>query len=392
MLASPWMIHLPSYGQDLGVVTDDIPEDEAVQILMSNMVVLGLPSDIYIKHHAMYLEYDEEHEQAKWVAHVISPRVKRGKYYRSNDYRPDPDIVTGSSVEEDYFLKHEDENGKMIYDGFGFHRGHLAPAEDFNWTEKGMTESFYNSNFSPQREVLNGVKWKALEDAFRNYAIDQDVNLYVITCPILNDDLPKIERSVNHVSIPQEFVKIGLDIQNRRGIAVIMTNDGAPFNLVKDAISIDSIESKMGMNFFPNIDEAIESEAYGELWFGKKMEKMTAIDIKQLPKGYINTISASHNLKTERTVCGIVKDFKYSASGNLWLYLDNDKSSSVFAAYVKKENLSIFPPDMQINYMDKAKCFTGKIYKFDNNGYSQMRVESPDLIQDLVIRNSSGHF
>ncbi len=57
--------------------------------------------EILIKHSAMCLVYSEEHEQAKWVAHVITPDVIAGKFSRSNDFRVDPFIKTGSAVEAD---------------------------------------------------------------------------------------------------------------------------------------------------------------------------------------------------------------------------------------------------------------------------------------------------
>jgi Zn-dependent alcohol dehydrogenase len=58
-----------------------------------------------IYHTAFALVYDESHEQAKWVAHLLLPDVATGTEGRTNDFRPDPLIKTGSAVDEDYARK-----------------------------------------------------------------------------------------------------------------------------------------------------------------------------------------------------------------------------------------------------------------------------------------------
>ena len=80
-----------------------------------------------IEHEAMFLVYSEEHEQAKWVLHKISTNILDGKVSRTNDFRKDLLIKTGSSEERDFFLKRKKSNSKYVYEGFGYDRGHLAP-------------------------------------------------------------------------------------------------------------------------------------------------------------------------------------------------------------------------------------------------------------------------
>src|SRR5690606_38682418 len=91
------------------------------------------PGDQIVRHYAMTLSYDEEHEVAAWVAHDLSRDRLRGGVDRSDDFRPDPAIPTGSATLADYRRS-------------GFDRGHLAPAGDFTWSERAMSESFYLSN------------------------------------------------------------------------------------------------------------------------------------------------------------------------------------------------------------------------------------------------------
>ena len=83
-----------------------------------------------IKHHALVISYNEEHEQANWVAHKINKKIIDGNVSRTNNFRVDNQIATGSSEEKDYFLKTKLPSGKYTYDGFGYDRGHLAPSAD----------------------------------------------------------------------------------------------------------------------------------------------------------------------------------------------------------------------------------------------------------------------
>ena len=111
----------------------------------------------------MSLVYSEEHEQAKWVAHIISPDIITGNVSRTNDFRPDPHVSTGSTVEEDYFLKYLQPDSSYKYDGYGFDRGHLAPSADFRWSTTALSESYFYSNMSPQRPEFNRGTWAELE-------------------------------------------------------------------------------------------------------------------------------------------------------------------------------------------------------------------------------------
>jgi endonuclease G len=66
---------------------------------------VGLPAGEQTWHSAMVLSYAEEYEQARWVAHIIRQEVTNGTGTRTNDFREDPLVATGSAVEADYFLK-----------------------------------------------------------------------------------------------------------------------------------------------------------------------------------------------------------------------------------------------------------------------------------------------
>ncbi|MGK0234811.1 MAG: DNA/RNA endonuclease G (NUC1), partial [Psychroserpens sp.] len=106
-----------------------------------------------IKHKYYSISYSEEDEQAEWVAYkIISNRLQN--IDRTNDFREDPNVSTGSSDLTDYI-------------GSGYDRGHLAPAKTMSLNETSMSESFYMSNMSPQIPEFNRGIWKRLEGKVR---------------------------------------------------------------------------------------------------------------------------------------------------------------------------------------------------------------------------------
>jgi endonuclease G len=79
---------------------------------------IGVPSsgnsEEVIDHLAFSLSYNEHHEQANWVMHVILPAISDGNAMRSNDFREDTLVTTGTSLEQDYFLKEKKPSLKKI--------------------------------------------------------------------------------------------------------------------------------------------------------------------------------------------------------------------------------------------------------------------------------------
>lgn len=199
--------------------------------------------------------YAEAFEQAKWVAHIVLPDVVNGNEGRTNDFRPDEKIKTGSAVETDYFLRIPITDSTFKYDGFGYDRGHLAPSADFRYSKKALSESYLYSNMSPQVAKLNGGHWAELEDVIRQYVVRNKTQVYIVSGPVLRPGLPKIERGTNKVSIPEFYFKVALDETNQRAIGFIMPNKDCEYPVMSYACSIDSIESVTGIDFFASLPD-----------------------------------------------------------------------------------------------------------------------------------------
>lgn len=204
------------------------------------------------------LRYNEAHEQAMWVAYQLSAdSLRQNKLPRTDDFRKDPRVRTGSAALQDY-------------QGSGYDRGHLAPAADFSYDDFALSQSFYLSNMSPQVPSFNRGIWKKLEDKVRDWAIAND-NIYVVTGPVLNKTFKTI--GPNKVSIPEYYYKIVLDIQKPdiKAIGFLMKNEKSGASLQSFVVTIDSIESLTGLDFFPSMpddmENALEGSKMTNSWF-----------------------------------------------------------------------------------------------------------------------------
>ncbi|HKK68182.1 MAG TPA: DNA/RNA non-specific endonuclease, partial [Bacteroidales bacterium] len=234
-------------------------EDMRIQGIMEDIGAAGYPTgaktEEITSHPGIVISYNENHELANWVAHMILPQVKTGNLSRTNDFRPDTSISTGTAVEQDYFMKYLQEDSTYDYDGYGYDRGHLAASADYRWSKQAMSATYYYSNMTPQRPEFNRDGWAKLENFLRSYVIENNTALYVYTGPVLTEDLPEVQRSVNNMSLPELHFKIAWDKKNKRSIAFLMPNIEIDKPLETYAVSIDSVEQLTGLNFLPALSE-----------------------------------------------------------------------------------------------------------------------------------------
>lgn len=203
-----------------------------------------------IIHTNYMLIYSEENEQALWVAYELSRQEVEGSFKRKDAFREDPAIESGSAKLSDY------RNS-------GYDRGHLAPAGDMKFSEVAMSESFFMSNMSPQLAGFNRGVWKKLEEQVRDWAVENEL-LYVVTGGVLSNNLETIGAS--EVAVPEYYYKVLLDYTEPdvKAIAFLMTNEKSSKPLAYFAVSIDSVESVTGIDFFPALPDEVEDALEGE--------------------------------------------------------------------------------------------------------------------------------
>ncbi len=209
----------------------------------------------YVSHTGFSYSYNEAHEQANWVAYELTAEELIGEAERSDNFKEDPTVTTGSASIADYRKS-------------GYDRGHLAPAADMRWSETAMDESFYFSNMSPQVPSFNRGIWKKLEEQVREWA-EENGAVYVITGGILEEWLPKIGE--NGVSVPNYYYKVVLDYRepDLKAIAFLMKNEGSKEPLSSFVVPINRIEELTGINFFHKLPDAIEEQLESTSDFSK---------------------------------------------------------------------------------------------------------------------------
>lgn len=203
------------------------------------------PDDNIIKHKYYTLSYNEKYEQANWVAYKLTTEFISGDSKRKDNFRVDPLVESGSADPKDYKKS-------------GYDRGHLCPAGDMTFSDDAMSETFYMSNMSPQYPQFNRGIWKKLEEKVRDWADENNV-IYITTGPVIKKPVQTI--GADNVAIPQYYFKVILDYEDPelKGIGFIMKNEGSQRNLESFAVTIDSVESFTGINFFEALPDSIEN-------------------------------------------------------------------------------------------------------------------------------------
>ena len=198
-----------------------------------------------VEHNYYKLAYSEENEQAIWVFYRLTHDLVSGQVERTDDFREDPLVSTTSATLNDY-------------KGSGYDRGHLCPAASMSYNETSMSESFFMSNMSPQVPSCNRGKWKSLETAVRNWVLTEDT-LWVVSGPIFKDDLGKIGE--NEVTVPGYYYKVIFDpTGTQKMIGFIMPNAKMSNEIDFYAVSVDKVEQETGIDFFPGLNDKIETE------------------------------------------------------------------------------------------------------------------------------------
>lgn len=204
-----------------------------------------------VRHTWYVLSYDEDHEQAEWVAYELTRQhLNENWAERPNTFRPDQAVHTESATPRDYRSS-------------GYDRGHLCPAADMAFSEIAIDESFFMSNISPQERAFNGGIWRELEELTRDWARKYN-RLYVVTGPVLTQSEYK-QIGFSKVSVPDAFYKVLLAPEQRYAIAFILPNTLGDSPVMDYACSIDKVEMVSGLDFFPKLLNGLDEELEGSL-------------------------------------------------------------------------------------------------------------------------------
>jgi len=322
-----------------------------------------------VEHSAMILGYNEQHEQANWVAHIVVPAVHKGNLSRTNDFREDPSISTGSAVKDDYWYS-------------GYDRGHLAPSADFRWSATAISESYFYSNMAPQLPELNREIWAGLESFIRKHVWVSEEQLYVVTGAVFEDGMETITQGPNVVSIPKHFYKVILDLsgEEQKAIAFVMPNALCKQPMVTYATTIDEVEKMTGLDFFAKLDDNLENKLESSFDYGKwealkegEIPTHAPLKMDQRPKNTLNSLEADLFVNKKACVCGTVVSTRKTGGGSVFFNFDAKFPNHTFSGSIWGSNIKHFSYDPEIELLGKKICITGKVT--EQKGKPTMTVE-----------------
>lgn len=206
----------------------------------------GIPERI-IERIGYTVSFNREHNNPNYVAWELTAEESTGNVPRSNNFVPDPDLPAPHQVTTN------------DYKGFGYDRGHMAPAADMKWSYDAMRECFYMSNICPQNHTLNAGGWQTLEEACRRWA-KQEGAVYIVCGPIYRGTRHKKIGKEHIVTVPEGFFKVVLSLRKgkEKAIGFYYANNDSRQSMAKAAMSVDAVEELTGMNFFVNVSDDIE--------------------------------------------------------------------------------------------------------------------------------------
>lgn len=192
------------------------------------------------------LFYVEKHEQAAFVAYELAIKDAFSLTERTDDFRIDTRIPTGSATLEDYR-------------GSGYDRGHQIPAGDAKASTRDMSATFVLSNMSPQLPDFNRRTMRLWETLVRDL-LKKEERLYVVTGPIFKDNLGSI--GVNKVTVPGYYYKVLLDLTPpMKMVAFILPHkEGLSTDFWNYTVSVDSVETLTGIDFFREMNKELQEE------------------------------------------------------------------------------------------------------------------------------------
>jgi len=192
--------------------------------------------------------YDTIRLNPLWVSYYINKGYLNGKkYLRNRKFAPDPSLeIKHTAVDSDF------RNS-------GFDRGHLARQSDMKGRSPLCeTQSLYFTNISPQKPNFNRKTWNNLEMAIDDLT-EHFGQSWIITGPYFDSKKELLNR---RVEIPDGFYKIVV-LDTEKGfypLAFLVDMDDTALNIEDYCVSIDSVESLTGIDFFHELEDRPEED------------------------------------------------------------------------------------------------------------------------------------
>ena len=223
-----------------------------------SLMTVGVPSgmsDTLVRYDAFDVHFNAERGIANCTVYEFVVNELNGTAERSGDFMPDTGVKGCPSLQD--------------YAGSGMDRGHLVPAADLKWSADAMRQSFLLTNVAPMHKALNEGGWAKLEEKVREWTA-RDSALLVFTGPVVSESDTTL--SNGRVTVPSAYYKVIIApcVRPVRAIAFIYPNGHSGGRLRQYAVSVDEIEGRTGLDFFPFLtseeQKSLESPVNLDAW------------------------------------------------------------------------------------------------------------------------------
>ena len=232
-----------------------VPLSAEVRDSLMTVTVPHNMSDTLVRYEAFDVHFNGERGIANCAVYELVLNELNGTEERGNAFLQDLGVKGCSSPQD--------------YAGCGMDRGHLVPAGDLKWNPDAMQQSFLMTNVCPMHKALNEGGWAKLEEKVREWTA-RDSALLVFTGPVVNEGDTTLTNG--RVTVPSAYYKVIMApcVKPRRAIAFIYPNGHSGGRLRQYAVSVDEVECRTGLDFFPTLpaeeQQRIESAVNLDAW------------------------------------------------------------------------------------------------------------------------------
>ena len=163
------------------------------------------------------------------------------------------------------------QSGLKNANSVGYSRGHFVASDYRKTTSLQNKQTFYYTNQAPQwQNGFNSGVWSSLENSVKYSSPSDSDTLYVVVGLLFEDSKTLPSNDDKTVIIPSHFYKCLMRcsfngpnaVTAAQGVAYIFTNEahnGESFS--QFVTSIDDIEQRTGLDFFPRVPESLQAAA-----------------------------------------------------------------------------------------------------------------------------------
>ena len=236
-------------------------------------------NDVFVTHYTTFngqkvtsfsMEYDKSKKHSRWIAFRFDNQTKQQNVSRSDEpFDADPSIPI-------QYQRTSSDFGNRL----GYYRGHICASADRLYSREVNEQTFYYTNMSPQSWNFNGGIWLSLEGKVQSWgrSCTASDTLYVVKGGTIDKEDQIRGYISNDLSKPiPKYYYMALLFKKGdsfKAIAFWMEHSDTPKStkLVDYALSIDELEEKTGIDFFPslndNLENALEATYSTKAWPG----------------------------------------------------------------------------------------------------------------------------